>query len=148
MFYHIRNLMDANMLKKLREKFESKVIRTVHGCWGWITKGCTVNIGTKIFSASRLSWLFYKGPIPENMNVCHSCNHKSCTNPDHLVITKTSHINYIGDKNPRALLTNEQVIQIKKLLNEKVVVKDIAAKYNVRPYIIYSIKHKKSWKNV
>ena len=34
--------------------------------------------------AHRLSFLYFKGPIPDDLLVLHRCNNKSCWNPAHL----------------------------------------------------------------
>lgn len=36
--------------------------------------------------AHRYVWEYHKGPIPEGMLVCHSCDVKRCVNIDHLFL--------------------------------------------------------------
>ena len=62
-------------------------------CWPWLgclrdknrkdTRG-VIEIKGKHMIASRASYLFYKGEIPEGMFVCHSCDCELCVNPAHL----------------------------------------------------------------
>lgn len=59
------------------------------GCWLWLLSlnrdgygQCA--IGTKSINAHRLSWMAFRGPIPPRMMVLHSCDVRSCVNPDHL----------------------------------------------------------------
>ncbi len=59
------------------------------GCWRWEGHtypngyGCLKVFG-KTVSAHRFSYELHKGPIPEGMEIIHSCDVRNCVNPDHL----------------------------------------------------------------
>lgn len=70
-----------------KEYFEARVTK-VEGCWVW--EGHTLKSGygstsrKRKYSAHRLAYSVYKGPIPEGMQVDHLCSNPPCGNPDHL----------------------------------------------------------------
>jgi len=58
------------------------------GCWLWpVAKGYGCYRGKR---PSRLSYEAFKGPIPEGLFVCHTCDVTQCVNPDHLWVGTAS----------------------------------------------------------
>lgn len=74
----------------LRERFETYV-KKADGCWKWLGY-CDqngygrLNVKGRPQLASRISFLLYRGDIPDGKYVCHKCDTPSCTNPDHLFL--------------------------------------------------------------
>lgn len=132
------------------------------GCWIWTFAlrgdgyGAFHTRGKRQIAAHRASWLAHRGPIPDGMMVCHSCDIPSCVNPDHLFLgTAKDNANDRDRKGRTARLSGENASPAK--LNAKqaeLIYADdrprgvIAAEYGVNPYTIYAIQVGKTWQAV
>lgn len=73
----------------MKERLLSKVEKT-DSCWNW--KGATrgkngygaMKVDGKVVSVHKLAYTIFRGEIPKNLLVSHSCHNSLCVNPDHL----------------------------------------------------------------
>jgi len=78
--------------------FWTKVaVRGPDDCWLWLAcrtgnskygqfSGGALVTGHKIITAHRFSWWLHFGPVPNDMQVLHRCDVKTCVNPAHLFL--------------------------------------------------------------
>lgn len=141
--------------RPLKVRFEERIeFDTNGGCWLWTgglgTSGYGHLLGEdqKFLTASRASWLLYRGEIPAGMHVCHRCDIRACVNPDHLFLgSHTDNMRDMfakgrrraprGELNPRAKLSPEQVLAIRDDPRRQI---DIAAEYGVGQARVSAIK--------
>lgn len=156
-------------LERVKFYYEKNVIKK-EGCWDW--KGpidhygygkTTTKTGIGFNTAHKTSWILHKGKIPEGKIVCHSCDNRLCSNPDHLWLgthkqnthdmikkgrLKSGIWNQFGSKNPIRKLNEDQVMQIKNLLSQGRTGAEIARLFKVSSNVIYDIKSERTWKQV
>lgn len=121
--------------RPLGERLWAKVsIGSVGECWPFVGKtdkfGYGIILGTnrKNVVAHRAAYESKVGPIPEGLIVMHTCDNPPCCNPTHLRLGTIGDNNrdrsakgrgrenrQNGAANPRAKLTDEQVVEIRRL---------------------------------
>lgn len=136
-------------------------------CWLW-TKGkdrdgygAIRGADGKNLRAHRVSWIIHFGPIPDGLYVLHDCpdgkDNPSCVRPSHLWLgTNDDNMadchdkkrNVFGERHGRAKLTEEIVLEIRRLHKSGVAQKTLAAKYLVNRVSINYIIARKTWTHI
>lgn len=131
-------------------------------CWLWIAcKNANgygiMNVAGRPMSAHRISWVIHNDQIPDGMCVCHKCDTPSCVNPNHLFLgtqkenmrdAKTKGRMQRGERHYRAKLNRKDVVDIKRLHSQGVMIKQLASNYGVHVNTISRVINKNSWEHV
>lgn len=137
-----------------------------NGCWIWIASQSKDLYGKfKIFEQGKkvdirahvYSWQLFSGrPVPKGIQVCHTCDHPYCVNPNHLFLgTNKDNVDDMvqkerqarGEKCGNSILNAHQVKEIRELHSTMGTVK-LSLKYNVSPSNISDIIYRRSWKHI
>jgi len=145
-----------------------KITANSDKCWEW-GRNCNDKgygyyyIGEKSqgiaakYKAHRLAYFLHYKKDPEHLIVQHKCDNPKCCNPFHLElgtdktnsddkISKGRHAN--GEKNGHAILTEKEVLEIRKLHLEGISYNKISEIYNMKPNHIACIVLKRIWKHI
>jgi len=143
------------------------------GCWMWMAtknpKGYgRIVVNNRLESAHRVSWRLHFGEIPDGICVCHRCDNPSCVRPDHLFLG-TNNENVadkvakgrsrcsVGSLNPRAVLTEADVIAIRSEYDAAPLIHGIkprrintnlAKRYGVSVGQIEKVVYRKFWRHI
>lgn len=154
------------------DRFWPKVNKT-ETCWFW-TGAADSKWGygslyheDRVHLAHRVSWMLFRGPIPEGMDVCHKCDTPPCVNPDHLFIgTRLDNMRdcsfkgrHFLQKNPSRARRGEQCHKSKFITGEVIAIRAIYAHggigltrlsraYGISKSAMHSIVTRKSWAHV
>ena len=155
--------LKPSMMVGHHNRFWEKVRKGLD-CWEWTSSKNyggygTFCLGKTTFLAHRIAYTILIGKIPSAMCVLHTCDNRSCVNPDHLWIG-TYADNYhdmaakgrvsaanqtCGEDHPNAKLTTKQVIAIRSSSENQYL---IAERLGVSQSIISDIKSRKTWRHV
>jgi hypothetical protein len=117
----------------------------------------TIRRNHQVKSIHRLIYEECFGEIPKGLVIRHKCDVPACINPEHLEIgTRADNVRdmfernrapeRIGSKNFNSKLTENDVIEIKKLLSKgELSQKEIAKKFGVAPGHISGINTGRKW---
>lgn len=145
----------------ISEKIENSSIKIPEsGCWIWMKslnhrgygKTC-LGKGTNL-SAHRVAYEEKYGKIPNGLMALHTCDVRSCVNPDHIFLgtqqdNMTDKVNKNrqanGENHGMSKLTKEQAIEA-KFSNEKASV--LANRFNCAAVTIRQIRSGYIWKHL
>lgn len=150
----------------LEGRFWERTTKTEPGCWEWqgwqAGKGYgMINyLGKKVY-AHRLAWTLFWGPIPNDLHVLHRCDNPLCINPHHLFLgTNLDNIkdciakgrkvtgDVTGEKNPRAILTAQDVRRIRFLYHRGWKHQQIASIFCAPICAVRKAALRQSWKHI
>lgn len=157
--------------------FWAKINKT-SSCWLWTASKSPhgygwFSIGRKAHRAPRVSWLLHFGPIPQGLFVLHACDTPACVRPDHLWLgtqadnlhdaklkgrTATGDRNGTrthpeararGEKQGRAKLTREEVLEIRKRFAAGgIFQRHLAQEFNINRKTVSTIVNRRTWTHV
>lgn len=100
------------------------------------------------YTSHRLAYETLIGPIPDGMMVCHTCDVKSCVNPDHLFLgTSADNMADCARKGRQARkLTDEEVKQIRSVVGGNRML--LGRLYGVSDTMVRKIQQGEWWRHL
>ncbi len=150
----------------VKERLMNKTVQDPEGtgCWIWTghvnSKGYgSIRVERNTQLVHRVAWTEYKGPIPEGLCVLHKCDNPACWNLEHLflgttqdntkdMMAKGRNAPHQGQSNPYAVLNDDKVREIHRLLQQGVRLTDIANKFRIGKSTVSHIKFGENWTHI
>jgi hypothetical protein len=142
------------------------------GCWLWVGGLADTGYGVfwdgkKLLGAHRYSFMRYKQKeIPKGLFVCHTCDVRSCVNPEHLFLgtakdnardcskkgrthgQSSPQTIARGEKQGSSKLNDEQIPLIRARHGEVKSIDVVAREFGVSRSTIYNVVIGKQWKHI
>lgn len=115
----------------------------------------STKINRKNCRIGRLFYERFKGPIPNNEIVRHTCDNRKCINPDHLILgTHKENMRDMAERgrapfgrnHHNVKLCESQVLEIRQNKTDSMMT--LAQKYGVSKTQVWKIKHRVNWRRV
>ena len=149
--------------ESLRQRWWAKVSPEPNsGCWLWDAATHPRGYGQirdsgRTIKAHRVSWALHYGD-PGNKLVCHKCDNRACVNPEHLflgtndenmadMVRKGRSPSRAGERNPRAILTQQTARELKSLRGV-IGWRDASAQFGVSRGTVYDVWSGRKWADV
>lgn len=116
-----------------------------------------VRLEGKVTSHHRALWIRRYGPIAKDLHVRHKCRLKSCSNPNHHEVgTAKQNVHdkfrdgtmINGENSPLSKLTDFEVEDIARRVQNRERYTDIAKEYKIHPQTVARIVTKGTWKHL
>jgi hypothetical protein len=159
--YHARPVKRA---LSLEDRFWSKVQRGgPDECWPWTASKTDEGYGSFKWSverrAHRAAWILTRGPIPDGLDVCHTCDNPPCCNPAHFFLGTNGDNNADrhakgrsgsarGEQNGNAKLTASAVLEIRAARKRGVRLIDLATQFGVSIAVVHAAATGKTWRSI
>lgn len=144
-------------------------------CWEWKStlsgRGYgNFTINNKPVLAHRFAYELCYGAIEPGMQICHRCDNPKCVNPRHLFQgtpkentqdciskgrkttcpgEKNGMFGKIGERSPSAKLTNEKVLEIRRIYAAKELFQtEIAAKFGITQGLVSAVIRRAVWTHI
>jgi hypothetical protein len=150
--------------RSLQERLQGKYqINNISGCWLWLGAKRNgygiIRYYGKLIYAHRASYESAYGAIPDGAIVCHKCDEPLCINPGHFFIgspadnvadrvSKGRTTKLAGQGHHLSKVGDDDVRQIRKLLADGHMQREVAKMYGISEAMISGIKTRKRWKHV
>lgn len=148
----------------VEDRFWRRVDRSGEGCWEWPENGIgskgygIFKIDGKNVSAHKFAYELTHGPVPDGLEVCHTCDNPPCVRPSHLFLgTRAANAadmvrkgrSLRGARNVKAKLTANNVLDIRVLYAAGFEsLQELAERYALRVLAVSRIISGASWSHL
>lgn len=113
-----------------------------NGCWIWLMclhkdGYATIHRKGKTTLGHIFTYVEKYGPVPEGLELDHTCEVRRCINPDH-VEPVTHHENLLRSR-LSTKFSDEEIAEVRRLRKEGMSTKELALKFNMNRYYVYDI---------
>lgn len=125
-------------------------------CWPWVGAGKgngygNVRVRGGNITAHRRAYELFCGPVPNGVDVCHTCDNRWCVNPDHLFLgTRRENMSDCQSKGRtaggvRKHLQESQVQEVRRRIHAGLSPRKVAVQMDINYHTLIAIKEGRSY---